>query len=80
MFTKFYVNGSNINSTCVQSMLVKPLERNVSVRMQDGSFYTYSNVSMRACLKFIMDEAGSLGKFLNNVLKQQRVKCDCLVF
>ena len=78
MFEKFYVHGVNINSTFVESMLIKPFSRSVSVKLQNGSFYAYENVSMRACLRFIMDEAGSLGKFLNNVLKQDRVKCSSL--
>ena len=70
----FFGNGININSTAVRSMLVNPLRGTASVCFHDQNMYVYTNVSRRACLKFVMDPARSLGKFVNNVLKQQRVK------
>ena len=69
----FFGNGININSTAVRSMLVNPLRGTASVCFHDHNMYVYTNVSRRACLKFVMDPARSLGKFVNNVLKQQRV-------
>ena len=44
-----------------------------SVLYKDGSIYRYTNVSRRAIIKFMLDDARSLGKFINVVLKQQRV-------
>ena len=69
----FFGNGININSTAVRSMLVNPLRGTASVCFHDQNMYVYTNVSRRACLKFVMDPARSLGKFVNNVLKADRV-------
>ena len=41
---------------------------------------SYTNVSRRAIIKFIMDDARSLGKFVNNVLLSNRVQvCVCVL-
>ena len=69
----FFGNGININSTAVRSMLVNPLRGTASVCFHDHNMYVYTNVSRRACFKFVMDPARSLGKFVNNVLKADRV-------
>ena len=70
-----FINGLNINSTCVDYINVNALRGTAFVRFTDGSDYMYTNVSRRAILKFILDDARSLGKFVNVVLKQQRVAC-----
>ena len=70
---QFFGNGININSTAVRSMLVNPLRGTASVCFHDHNMYVYTNVSRRACFKFVMDPARSLGKFVNNVLKADRV-------
>ena len=80
MFIKGFLNGFNINSTACHGVVVDPISGTATVQFNDGNAYHYTNVSRRAIIKFLMDDARSLGKFLNNVLKQQRVKCDCLVF
>ena len=54
-------------------MHVDAITGTASVLYKDGSIYRYENVSRRAIVKFIMDPARSLGKFVNVVLKQQRV-------
>ena len=70
-----FINGININSTAVDQMYVNPLRGTVTVAFANGSgVYDYTNVSRRACLKFVIDDARSLGKFVNNVLKQSRVR------
>ena len=69
-----FINGVNINSTAVDQMYVNPLRGKVTVAFADGTgVYDYTNVSRRACLKFVIDDARSLGKFVNNVLKDSRV-------
>ena len=78
MFNKFFqsifTNSSTyVNSTAADSIHLDPLNGTVSVLYKDSSMYTYTNVSRRAIIKFIIDDARSMGKFINNVLKQQRV-------
>ena len=78
MFSKFFqsifTNSNNfVNSTACDSIHLDALNGTVSVLYKDSSMYTYTNVSRRAIIKFMMDDARSLGKFVNNVLKQQRV-------
>ena len=68
------IAGRDLNSTAAQGMLVNPWRGRASVMFNDGSFYNYTNVSRRACVKFMLDRGGrSMGKFINNVLKQDRV-------
>ena len=78
MFNKFFqsifTNCDNyINSTACDSIHVDAITGTASVLYKDGSIYRYENVSRRAIIKFIMDDARSLGKFINNVLKAERV-------
>jgi len=68
-----FIAGIDLNSTAVEGMLVNPWRGTASVAFKDGGFYNYTNVSRRACAKFVMDPARSLGKFVNNVLKADRV-------
>ena len=73
--TRTFQNGVNINSTAVDYMHVDVLRGRVVCLFSDGNgVYDYTNVSRRACLKFIIDEARSLGKFVNNVLLSERCK------
>ena len=62
-----------VPSTACDSIHLDVITGTASVLYKDGSVYRYSNVSRRAIAKFIMDDARSLGKFVNVVLKQQRV-------
>jgi len=78
MFNKFFqsiftVTNNYVASTCADSVHVDAITGTASVLYKDGSIYRYTNVSRRAIVKFILDDARSLGKFINNVLKQQRV-------
>ena len=72
-FTRSYTGYERINSTCVEYMNIDALKGKVTVLYTDGGVYTYKNVSKRACLKFLLDKgARSMGKFVNNVLLEQR--------
>jgi len=78
MFNKFFqsiftVTDNYVPSTCADSVHVDAITGTASVLYKDGSIYRYTNVSRRAIIKFILDDARSLGKFINVVLKQQRV-------
>ena len=81
MFNKFFqsvfTNTDNyVNSTCADSVYADAVTGTVSVLYKDGAIYNYTNVSRRAIVKFILDDARSLGKFINNVLKAQRVNAE----
>ena len=74
MFNKFFqsvfTNCDNyVNSTACDSIHVNAITGTASVLYKDGGIYNYTNVSRRAIIKFIMDDARSMGKFINNVLK-----------
>ena len=78
MFNKFFqsiftVTDNYIPSTCADSVHVDAISGTASVLYKDGSIYRYTNVSRRAIIKFMIDDARSLGKFINNVLKAERV-------
>ena len=78
MFTRFFqsiftMTDNYVASTAADSIHVDAVTGTASVLYKDGSIYRYENVSRRAIIKFIMDDARSLGKFINVVLKQQRV-------
>ena len=69
----FTYSDNYVNSTCADSIHVDVVSGTASVLYKDGSIYRYSNVSRRAIIKFIIDDARSFGKFINNVLKAERV-------
>ena len=78
MFNKFFQSiftqcDNYVPSTAVDSVHVDAITGTASVLYKDGSIYRYENVSRRAIVKFILDPARSLGKFVNVVLKQSRV-------
>ena len=78
MFNKFFqsiftVTDNYVASTAADSVYVDAMTGTASVLYKDGSIYRYENVSRRAIIKFILDDARSLGKFINNVLKAERV-------
>ena len=80
MFNKFFqsifTNCNNyVNSTSCDSVHVDAINGSASVMYKNGDIYSYTNVSRRAIIKFIMDDARSLGKFVNNVLLTDRVNC-----
>ena len=73
-FQSIFTQSDNyVPSTCADSVHVDALSGTASVLYKDGSIYRYTNVSRRAIIKFMLDDARSLGKFINVVLKQQRV-------
>ena len=73
-FQSIFTNTDNyVASTAADSVHVDALNGTASVLYKDGSIYRYTNVSRRAIIKFMLDDARSLGKFINVVLKQQRV-------
>ena len=77
-FQSIFTQSDNyVASTAADSVHVDAITGTASVLFKDGSMYNYTNVSRRAIIKFILDDARSLGKFINVVLKQQRVKCAC---
>ena len=80
MFIKGFLNGFNINSTACHGVVVDPLSGTATVQFHDGNAYHYTNVSRRAIIKFLMDDARSLGKFVNNVCQASRTKCTSIVF
>ena len=81
-FTRSYTfNGTQqLNSTAVEYMNVDALRGMVTVMYRNsGNVYQYTNVSKRACLKFLLDNAGrSMGKFINNACQASRTKCVAL--
>ena len=81
-FTRSYTfNGTQqLNSTAVEYMNVDALRGMVTVMYRSsGCVYQYTNVSKRACLKFLRDNAGrSMGKFINNACQASRTKCVAL--
>ena len=75
MFSKFFQSvftqcDNYVNSTACDSIHVDAMSGTASVLYKDGGIYNYTNVSRRAIIKFIMDDARSMGKFINNVLKK----------
>ena len=58
-----------VNSTVVDAINTDALTGSVVVLFEGGSLYRYTNVSRRAIIKFNIDNARSMGKFLNTVLK-----------
>ena len=59
----------NIESTCVESMSVSPVNSQVIVEYKSGSKFLYNNVSFEAILDLLCDEYTSLGKFVNACCK-----------
>ena len=79
MFSRFFQSiftqcDNHVNSTACDSIHVDAIAGTASVLYKDGSLYSYKNVSRRAIIKFIMDDARSMGKFVNNVLTDKRVQ------
>ena len=80
MFTRFFQSiftqtDNYVNSTCCDSVHVDAITGTVSVMFKNGDIYSYTNVSRRDIIKFVNDKSKSLGKFVNNVLLTDRVKC-----
>ena len=89
--TKFFQSlfsntTSYVPSTAVRSLYVDPIRGTATAMYikddMNNGIYKYTNVSRRAIIKFMLDDARSLGKFVNVVLKQPRVACtsDVLTF
>lgn len=73
------ITSNYVNSTAADYVSVDAIKGTARVMFKDGSIYNYTNVSRRAIAKFIVDDARSMGKFINNVLMQQRVKCKSII-
>ena len=72
-FQSIFTNCDNyVNSTACDSIHVDAISGTASVLYKNGDIYRYTNVSRRAIIKFIMDDARSLGKFVNTALKNVR--------
>ena len=80
MFTAFFqsVNAHGgetyVHSSCVDMIETDAIKGKVVVLYADGAVYQYKNVSRRAIAKFNVDNARSMGKFINKVLKTDGVK------
>ena len=74
IFQSVFTCDNYVGSNAAQSLVVNGWRGTASVLFNDGSLYCYKNVSRRAIVLFILDDARSLGKFVNKVLKQERVK------
>lgn len=78
-FQSIFTQCSNyVASTACDSVHVDAISGTASVMYKNGDIYRYTNVSRRGIIKFMMDDARSLGKFVNNVLLTDRVKCDAV--
>jgi len=76
LFQSIFAGAHNhVNSTCADYISVDAINGTARVMFNNGVIYNYTNVSRRAIIKFIHDDARSMGKFVNNVLTQQRVQC-----
>ena len=84
MFNKFFQSlftntTSYVPSTAITSMCVDPVRGTATVMYSkddcNAGIYKYTNVSRRDIIKFMIDKSKSLGKFVNNVLLTDRVKC-----
>ena len=74
-FQSFLPNARGyVNSTAADAIYVDALTGKAVVAYADGSIYRYTNVSRRAIVKFMLDDARSMGKFINKVLKQERTQ------
>jgi len=70
--------SDSINSTCADMIHVDVVTGTALVKFKSGHSYQYTNVSRRAITKFVMDDARSLGKFVNRVLSAKRVTCSAV--
>ena len=64
-----------VSSSSITSVHLDVISGTVAVLYNNDRMYRYSNVSRRAILKFIMDDARSLGRFVNLECKADYVKC-----
>ena len=75
-FQSIFTNCDNyVSSTSVTSVHCDVLTGTVAVLYNNDLMYRYTNVSRRAILKFILDDARSLGRFVNTYCKADGVKC-----
>ena len=64
-----------VSSTAITSVHLDVITGTVAVLYNNDLMYRYTNVSRRAILKFILDDARSLGRFVNTYCKADGVKC-----
>ena len=75
-FQSIFTNCDNyVSSTSVTSIHLDVITGTVAVLFNNDLMYRYTNVSRRAILKFILDDARSLGRFVNTYCKADGVKC-----
>ena len=75
-FQSIFTNCDNyVSSTAITSVHLDVITGTVAVLYNNDLMYRYTNVSRRAILKFILDDARSLGRFVNTYCKADGVKC-----
>ena len=75
-FQSIFTNCDNyVSSTAITSVHLDVITGTVAVLYNNDLMYRYTNVSRRAILKFILDDARSLGRFVNTYCKADTVKC-----
>ena len=75
-FQSIFTNSPNyVSSTSVTSVHCDVITGTVAVLYNNDLMYRYTGVSRKAILKFILDDARSLGRFVNTYCKADGVKC-----
>ena len=75
-FQSIFTHCDNyVSSTAITSVHLDVITGTVAVLYNNDLMYRYTNVSRRAILKFILDDARSLGRFVNTYCKADTVKC-----
>ena len=75
-YQSIFSNCANyVSSTAITSVHLDVITGTVAVLYNNDLMYRYTNVSRRAILKFILDDARSLGRFVNTYCKADGVKC-----
>ena len=75
-FQSIFTNCDNyVSSSAITSVHLDVITGTVAVLYNNDLMYRYTNVSRRAILKFILDDARSLGRFVNTYCKADGVKC-----
>ena len=75
-FQSIFSNCDNyVSSTAITSVHLDVITGTVADLYNNDLMDRYTNVSRRAILKFILDDARSLGRFVNTYCKADGVKC-----
>lgn len=60
-------------SACVDCIAVDPFNKIAKVRYNNGSEYTYSNVSRRSIINLMSNKTMSLGFWINKIKRDKKV-------